>query len=311
MLTALALSVLLQGAQPQDAAATQDAPVRLEDVVVEPRRLEAAAEAFIGAVAAPAPRRGLARWQEGVCVGVANLQSDTAQYIADRVSDVAREIGLRAHQPPCHPSILIVATSDAAPFARAFVEQRPALFRIGATGADAGPAALERFMSSDAPVRWWAVSLKTNDETGERAVRLPGELNGPPMGAFNIMNYAPNTPVSISSRVSSPYRDDMKRVFVIVDVDRLDGVSLTQLADYVAMVSLAQIRPDADTAGFDTILNLFDTPAAVDGLTGWDRAYLAGLYESEWYRLNQTSHVSAIAATIADKYRDAAPDPQP
>ena len=45
--------------------------IRLEDVVVDARRLEAAAEAYVDLIAAPARRRGLARWHDGVCVGVA------------------------------------------------------------------------------------------------------------------------------------------------------------------------------------------------------------------------------------------------
>ena len=87
----------------------------------------------------------------------------------------------------------------------------------------------------------------------------------------------------------------------------LNGASLQQLGDYVAMVAMAQVDPDADTGRFDTILNLFNDPAtAPTGLTGWDRAYLEGLYDagSQTYRVNQRAQVQAVASAIANAYRD-------
>jgi hypothetical protein len=311
MLATLIVAATL--ALPQEPAARTDpgtAPVvRLEDVVVDAQRLEDAAEAFVDAVAAPVGRRGLARWHEGVCVGVANLDGDTAQYIADRVSDVARELGLRGHEPPCHPSILIVATTDGAAFAEEFIAMRPVLFRPGGADMNQGPAALERFRTSDRAVRWWSVSQPTDVDTGQSAVRMAGQCSGtctPPAGnGTSVYDFAPNTAVRSVSRLSAQYRQDLKRTFVIVDVDRIGDVTLQQLGDYIAMVSLAQIDPDADTARFETILNLFDEPGAVQGLTGWDRAYLEGLYESEWYRVSQNSQVRAISTTISNEYRGA------
>ncbi|CAN7155938.1 hypothetical protein [Brevundimonas sp. LjRoot202] len=312
MLAALLFAAAL--ASPQDPGATVDpGPIRLEDVVVDAQRLEDAAEAYVDLVAAPVSRRGLARWHVGVCVGVANLEPEVAQYVADRVSDLARDLGLRAHEPPCHPSILIVATTGGAAFTEQFVAMRPVLFRPGGSGMNQGPAAFERFLTSDAAVRWWNISQPTDSDTGQSTVRMPGQCNRTCIGSGSAMDYAPNTAVRGVSRLSSQYRQDMKRAFVIIDVDRLGQTSLAQLGDYLAMVTLAQIDPDADTRRFDTILNLFDDPAtAPAGLTGWDRAYLDGLYgDSESTRINQRSQVQAVAASIARAYRAQPEDETP
>ena len=61
-----ALMVVAALGLPQDRAAApppdpESGIVRLEDVVVDARRLEDAAEAFVDAVADPVGRRGLAR----------------------------------------------------------------------------------------------------------------------------------------------------------------------------------------------------------------------------------------------------------
>lgn len=312
MFAALALGAVLAASPVQDPAAPpsaqtqQQEPIRIEDVVSNARRLEDATEQFVGEVASPVARRGYARWHNGVCVGVVNLPAETSQYIADRISDRARDLGLTAGEPGCHPSILVVATNDGSPFTREFVAMRPRLFRPGGSGMSHGPQALQRFIETDRAVRWWNVSQPVDNDTGQSASRMPGQCNATCIGAGSVVDYAPNTSVRRASRIANDYRQDLKRTFVIVDVERLNGASVEQLSDYIAMVSLAQIDPEADTASFDTILNLFDGPATVGaGLTGWDTAYLAGLYESEWYRNNQSSQVRAIANTIEWKYRDA------
>ena len=320
MLYALMAAALLASPQSAPAAqtppsASQD-PVRLEDVVVDARRLEDTTEAYVDAVAAPARRRGLARWKEGMCVGVVNLEGETAQYLADRVSDVARSLGLRAHEPDCHPSVLIVATSEGPGFTEEFVAMRPRLFRVGGAGMDRGSAELRDFINEERPVRWWHVSLPVDSETGDAAVRIPGQVAGsaaPNALGSSAQEYAPNTVIHAASRLNDQTEDVLKRVFIIVDVDQLNGASLQQLGDYVAMVAMAQVDPDADTARFDTILNLFDDPAtAPTGLTGWDRAYLDGLYDpnSETHRINQRAQVQAVASAIASAYRGSAADPE-
>jgi hypothetical protein len=50
------------------------------------------------------------------------------------------------------------------------------------------------------------------------------------------------------------------------------------LADYVSLVSLTQLDPNADTSHYPTILNLFSEPGAPRSMTEWDVAYLHGVY---------------------------------
>ena len=71
-----------------------------------------------------------------------------------------------------------------------------------------------------------------------------------------------------------------------------------QLADYVAMVTLAQNDPDADTGRYASILNVFDDPETATGLTDWDQAYLRGLYDAERSRKNLRAGRTEIADSI-------------
>lgn len=268
----------------QDPAASQSPAVDLEDIVVEGRPLETLTRTFVREVAAPARNRGMARWRNGLCVGVANLQPEMAQYITDRVSTVAQDVGLKPGEPGCEPHVLIIATVDASAFTRQFVEVRPRLFRVGGSGMDRGGNAFEAFLENDQPVRWWNISVPVNDDTGLIASRMPGF--DPP-----ITRVQP-------SRITTQIVDDTKRAFIIVDVDKTKDVSLEQLADYIAFITLAQVDPEADTSGYATILNLFDDPAQTRTLTNWDRAYLQGLYNTIRRRENTGAQRTEVVDSI-------------
>ena len=88
---------------------------------------------------------------------------------------------------------------------------------------------------------------------------------------------------------------DISRVFVIVDQTRLKGVSRGQLADYVAMVGLAEVKPGARLGDADTILTLFEAApqAGRPGMSDWDRAFLKSLYASEARSRLQRSQIAS------------------
>lgn len=280
---ALAAGLLAQNpaAQPPPA---QD-PTALSDVVVEARRLREVVQDFVGEVSAPAGNRGPARWNGPVCVGVVNLRGEVAQYIVDRTSDVARELGLSAGEPGCAPNILIIAASDGRAVADAVVDTRRGAFRPGGSGMTRSLRALNAFRTSDAPIRWWHVSAPVDSETGALATRLPG-------------HDAPTTNVSRASRIRTDIRDDLLKSIIIVDMTKVSGLTLTQLADYCALVALSQVDPDADVSAFDTILNVFtdtDTP----GLSSWDTDYLKALYSVEQNSVGASARGGEIVNMMA------------
>ncbi|MBB5661490.1 hypothetical protein [Brevundimonas halotolerans] len=269
----------------------------VEDIVVLGMPLREQVETFVDDVTAPATGWGPARWDErsGICVGVVNLRPDAAQAMADLVSEVALDLGLTVGEPGCSPNILVIATDDAPALATALVQQSPNAFRPRYSGAARRPSALRAFQSSDSPVRWWHVSMPIIRETGQPAVRLPG-------------GDAPWIP-SWGSRLTSPITSKLLRAYVIIDIDQAEGLSFSQLADYVAMVAFAQIDPDADVSGFPTILNVFDNPTIAFGMTDWDEAYLGSLYGAEMNQRNPNAQSGAVAALMfRDRQRVAGDD---
>lgn len=285
-----------QFAQAQAPAAEE--PIVLEDVTVTGRSLDALIHDFVDEVAEPNRNRTLARWRGTVCVGVANLRPETAQYLVDRVSTVAEDLGLRPGPPGCHPNLMIMATDEASALARRMVRENRNNFRLGASGTDRGMTALRDFQETERAVRWWQQTMLIDSQTGQRALRLPGDCAGTCAGTGSVLESAPIINVFAASRLSTQFVNDILRMVVIIDVDRVAGLSAQQLADYIAMVSLAQIDPDADTSRYASILNVVEDPTVADGLTNWDTAYLQGLYAAERNRVNVDADRGAILRSI-------------
>lgn len=291
MLMIAALAALALHQEPPPAAPQDPPPVALEDVVVEARRLEELTREFVDEVSAPPRRRGLARWRTGVCVGVTGIRQDIAQALADHVSRVALEYGLRPGDPGCSANVLIVFAEDGRALADEMVERRRRVFHLGVGGLDRGNVALADFRESDRPVRWWHVSVPINAETGDIAIRMPGDV-GPTM-------------VKGEGRVNRGrlVRDELNKVIIVVDGEKVAGVGLPQLGDYLSMVALAQVDPDGDTGGFATILNLFDDPEGSPGLSDWDRAYLDGLYSSWPWRVRASDQTYQVLRNLREARR--------
>lgn len=266
----VALAVLLGPVLTAGAGQAQDDPTQLEEIIVEGRALSETVRQFVDEVIAAPLDRGPARWTRRVCVGVVNLRPEAAQVIADRVGLLAAETGLPVGEPGCGPNILVMATDDGPALAQAMMISNPRIFRPGYAGATLGSVARERFQSTEDAIRWWHVSIPRQVDNNVIAVRLPG--------------FTPPLVRQDASRLTTRIYNDFAGVFVILDINRAAGLSFQQIGDYIGMVALAQIDPEADTRGNDTILNLFEDGRAVDGTTDWDRSFLASLYAAE---LNQ------------------------
>lgn len=282
LLSSPAAATTAQDAEVEDAPATE-----VEALTVEGRRLTDQVRDFVGEVAAAPRGRLLARWDGRVCVGAVNLSQAHAQFMIDRVVTTAIEIGLDSGEPGCRPDIMIIATDDANRLARELVRDNPSGFRPARGGTDLGSAALRRFQNSDAPVRWWHISLPVSVDTGEIAIALDGD------------DEPPTIAVRDASRLRSNVRDELKRVVIIMDVGRIGAISFGALSDYIAMVALAQVDPQADVSSYPSVLNLFNDiregiePSA--GLTDWDRDYLTGLYTARDDRRRSAQQEREIA----------------
>lgn len=281
---------------PIPPVATQDElpTTTIDDVVIVGDALEELAEEFVNSLAAPARERGLARWEGEVCLGVVNFRGEMAHQLIDHISDVAREVGVELGEPGCEPNVLVVGTADGRALATELVGRRRQEFRYGYTRSNRGARALEVFQTSDAPVRWWHISLLYNTLTGGVAIRLPGQ------GYADV----PTTGRCLQ-RLGGMMRcndvtDRLVRSVIIVDVEALPQITFVQLADYLSVLALAQVEPESDFSAFDTVLNVIDAPTSAAGLTEWDMNYLRALYSGRSERIDPEEQAAALAERMRE-----------
>lgn len=265
----------------QPRAASQEP---LEQVIVRGQRmseiefdLDMYIQDFLAEIVALPPGGGYARWRDRVCIGVFNLEQTASQYLVDRISRLARDVGLDFGEPGCAPDVMIIFTVDPDDVATTLVEEQPFLFRpAGPTCCmQLGLDALDAFQVSDQPVRWWHLSMPVDARMGQRAIVFPQDGNG----SYPVVS------VDGPSRIHAGVVDKLWRVVIVVDANQLTGTTWQEIGDYLAVVSLAQINPETDPSEYDSILNLFNNPAAYSGLTDWDRSYVRALYDINLERL--------------------------
>lgn len=295
----LLFTLALPAAMAQEA---DDAPARsgeyIDEITVTGYRPEVQRELmenFVLEIGDPVSgKHGYARWGQRVCVGVFNLPHATiAQYLADKISLIAQDVGLKTGDPGCKPNLQIVFSPDARALADSMVENSLASFLPfgGEGGTTQGRAALERFRSTDAPVRWWQITMVV-DELGNPAIALPQVTD--PGNTDNGSNTSIPMIRGIASKLRRPTSDAIWGALVIVDGSKVGKVQWPQLAGYLAMVSLAQVNPDAPPAGYESILNLFTADQPPPDLTDMDYAYLRALYRMDTMVMPQIQRGSLV-----------------
>lgn len=273
------------------------------DIVVQGQRIQEAARAFARDVsAAPGREDQLARFDDRICPGVVGLNRRQGQFLADRIGQRALEVNLNVGEPGCRANVLVLVTQTPSEVARAIAEEQSYLvanYGVQENLNTRGAEAFEHFVSDDRPVRWWHVA-QTVTRDGEVLRNVPTQMwggsNASPHFNAEVVNANPLT----ATRGSAPTRQEFRNVVIIVDANRAGAVRLDGLADYIAMVVLAQLEPSADTSAYDTVLNLFSGGGAATAMTNWDRAYLSGLYTVDPNARSARQQAGRIATEMHD-----------
>ncbi len=286
------------GYGPPSAAAdeTSSTSKASQEVTVTARRakLEPAVRAFVDEVSTMQQGagdshwggEGLARWSTPVCPSVTGLPTQQEEFILGRISDIGRAAGVPMAGEHCRPNLFLFLTGEPQQLLKAMAGRNRAV-----TFGRASPLAIDHFIATLRPVRVWYNSHPVNPDSTTAAGGFPNssfvtDSSGSGAGALA------ETPGS-----GAPMTSDWERashltatlvwtfayVYVIVDQGQTHAVTLGQLADYVGMVGLAELKSTARVGDAPTILKLFGgaPQEAPTGMTEWDRAYLKSLYATE------------------------------
>lgn len=232
------------------------------------RKTALAAALSILALAPPASADGifdepLPRFEDRLCPGVIGLEQEYAELVVTRLRMNAQAFGLRlASEEHCDPNLVIAIVDDSRAYLVDLMERRGYLFR------DMSPADREAMLNdADASGVWHQLAARTRD--GIRVGRRDNLAQIPEAGMWQA-----------HSRIYRPVRHDITFALVLLNREKVRGLTLRQLADYATLRALATEYPAQAADGQPTMLSLFDNAEArPEELTAFDRAWLARLYD--------------------------------
>jgi hypothetical protein len=286
----IAICSLVTGAVAADEPAGQDTKSSLKTITVEGKRevIERQVKNFVSAIAVAPFDESLARWRTPICPLVAGLPREHGEFILTRFSQIAQAAGATLAPEPCRGNLYIVVTANPSGLLNAWSKRETRMF------GDAGLLKIRGFINATSPIRvWYNADLDAADGVPLSADSPAMSVSGTTTGSQSAFAGIPNNTRALGFRLSHDEVRDLTSVIVLVDSRSARGISFGQLADYVAIAGLAQIRLDANVGTAPTILHLFTDSAnsASPGLSPWDAAFLKALYHTEQSDKMQLSEI--------------------
>jgi hypothetical protein len=214
----------------------------------------------------------LPRFDGFACPGVIGLTTQYAEIVVGRIRMIAEDLHIPlAPNGDCHPNIFISFTEDGRADMAAIQKKTHLLSDVLSV------RERQELLDEPGPVRVLSV-VETRMQNGAAMPRRR-----------NLTDIPTATMEGGQSLISTATERHITQVVVLFDRAQATGKTLHQLADYAVMRVFARTRDAKGEGAPVSILGLFDEGAsAPDGMTAFDRAYLAALYEGP-------SHVKGIA----------------
>jgi len=267
----LALCVLL--GQPLQAD-----PLSTVTIQAQREQLRQEVNQFVAAtIVRPQNDDSLLRWDTPICPLVAGLPREQGEFFLQKISQTARAAKAPLAAENCRrPNLYVIVASNPATFLKLWWKHDVRLFSTVH-----GITAAERFISTPRAVRVWYNDRQIDPDTGSQVGTLLAQSLS--LGTGGPVSYPVNyAPGRLGSRLHYLTVRTVQSAIVVIDAQQLPNVTLGQMADYVSMVSLAEIDPDKAVGEIPSILSLFRPQAQSrpEGLTVWDRSLLHAIYVS-------------------------------
>ena len=235
-------------------------PADAQEIVVEGQRdREQQVREFVRTITVPERNFGqLGRFELTACPLVVGLGPSQDRKVEQRMKQVALAGGIESGGQRCIPNVFVFIADDKERTIKWMGRHTPYLF-VHANGRAV-------VISHDkSPATAWHL-LGTKDRAGRES-------------DFYVYGETP-------SLIRPMARPHFLASVLVVEARALAGLTTTEFADYAAMRSFAQLDPlKMKDRSVPTILTILDAPtdtAVPLTLTGWDLAFLRGLYGSEY-----------------------------
>ncbi len=277
------------GSGSSGSAAGAPSGTPLPQVTIEAQReaLERRVRTFVSHSLQPAFDVSLTRWSVPVCPLVVGLRPDSNDYIATRVRQIATTAGVRTAPQPCEANLVILISDHPEAVLQAWYKKDFHVFE-GFEGAS--DRTIDAFIKTPRLARVW-YNIHTERPHG---MSYSFSMAAPFNPASPRMNQMDDATRTVFAGVRA-----FTTVVVAFDSTRLKGIKVRQLADYSAMVGLAQIQNDADVGTAPSILRVFaaSDDAKPEGLSDWDAAFLKALYGTNQQSTTQQGEIARRMAS--------------
>jgi hypothetical protein len=236
---------------------------------------------YVAAITAAPHDVSLGRWAKPypLCPLVAGLPRADGEYMLKRLSDMATVAGAPLAPEHCKANFFVVVTSQPDELLKTWSNRDPWMF---SDSARQGGTVIRKFLKASSPVRvWYNVAYTAVDGLS--------------------MAMQSGVAESWSGEWWTGGVRDLWSTIIVVDARMTTGVTFGQLAAYLAMVGLAQVRLDAKLGDAPTILQLFSKPEKAPplGLSAWDESYLKALYHTQHERTQRLAVARTMVQEVA------------
>jgi hypothetical protein len=275
-------ALLMAATAVQSPTTTADHPANDRDIIVKGERIRhEQVTGFIRALSNVPGAGQIGRFHASVCPAAVGLPKRQGDAIAERMRRVAAAADIRVAKGKCTPNVFLIAVPDKGAAIQQLSKQYPAYFGSMTS------RQISRLAEDQRPVVAWQV---------ENRLSADGEELEQPMGA----DYYVVQGTGSGSRIRAGSVPNFIASIVMVELQAIGGLTVTQVADYAAMRAFAETDPArARQAGAPTILTILD--ASDDHqvpitLTAWDLGYLKSLYATSnayyaTYHRGEMAHV--------------------
>ncbi len=216
-----------------------------------------------------------ARWTEPICLRVVGLSARQTAIVNARIREVAVMVRAPLARGKCSGNAIVSFTGKGADVTSQINRRAPNRMREV-------PAALRnRYLTDAMPARWWySTGTGAADGMAASSVGAPGVFFENSDATANALNISGDEGAIIthrSSMVSTQVARSIQSATVIIDASQTGGASIEALADFAALVLLAEVKPGARSSSI-SVLAAFGGYDPPKGLTDWDMAFLKALY---------------------------------
>jgi hypothetical protein len=268
----------------------------LQTIMIEaksnPREFRRQVDHFVTSVLVHHWNTTLVRWNTPICLLVTGLTRKQDEFILTRVVQAATAARARLAGRRCTPDLFVIASYHPDRFLRNLWAHSPAMYSTLQ-----GLGGVKRYLHSRRAVRVW-YNTRELCRGGTFDSSQPA-LIGTSLQQFMESSGGVNFCSGMRSRVNHEGLQSISSAIVVANMNRMAGISIGQLADYIAMIGLADVRQGAAADAPPTILRLFqDSQHAPPGMSAWDRALLYSIYNTSQ---SSTMQVSAMETTVVNR----------